>query len=143
MRIVVLIHGTRIDQLCAAAAGGADGFLLGPEVTLDNLAQALHQLLGGQVPMPLALARRLLDDFESRLRIGDFSSQFTSREQEVLPLLVEGLSNKQIARRMNVSEHGAKRHVANILTKLGCSNRTMAVTRLLDRDIPGRRSRAE
>jgi DNA-binding NarL/FixJ family response regulator len=50
----------------------------------------------------------------------------TPREQAALALLVQGLSNKQIARRLTISEHGAKRHVANLLAKLNCPNRTMA-----------------
>ncbi len=57
--------------------------------------------------------------------------QLTRREREVLQALSEGLSNKQIARRMAISEHGAKRHVANIMAKLNCPNRTLAVSKAL------------
>ncbi|MCI4066752.1 LuxR C-terminal-related transcriptional regulator [Micromonospora sp. R77] len=52
----------------------------------------------------------------------------TPRERQALKLLAEGLSNKQIARRLGISEHGAKRHVGNVLAKLNCPNRTVAVT---------------
>jgi DNA-binding CsgD family transcriptional regulator len=45
----------------------------------------------------------------------------------VLKLLVAGLSNKQIARQLDISPHGVKRLVSNVLAKLGCSNRTLAV----------------
>ena len=47
--------------------------------------------------------------------------------RQALVLLAKGMSNKQIARRLNISEHGAKRHVANVLAKLNCPNRTLAV----------------
>ena len=54
---------------------------------------------------------------------------FTPREQQTLALLVEGLPNKQIARRLGISEHGAKRNVANILAKLNVPNRTLAAAK--------------
>jgi DNA-binding NarL/FixJ family response regulator len=53
----------------------------------------------------------------------------TSRELEVLQLLVEGVSNKGIAERLGISEHTAKFHVNSILGELGAQNRTEAVTR--------------
>ena len=51
----------------------------------------------------------------------------TPRESETLNLLSKGLSNKQIARSLHISQHGAKRHVANVIAKLNCPNRTLAV----------------
>jgi two-component system nitrate/nitrite response regulator NarL len=51
----------------------------------------------------------------------------TARENETLALLAEGLSNKQIARRLRISEHGVKRLVGSLLLKLGSPNRTTAV----------------
>jgi DNA-binding NarL/FixJ family response regulator len=53
----------------------------------------------------------------------------TSRETEVLALLAEGAGNKEIATRLNISEHTAKFHVSSILSKLGATTRTEAVTR--------------
>lgn len=53
--------------------------------------------------------------------------KLTAREQETLALLAEGLSNKQIARRLAISDHGAKRLVTSVLLKLGAPNRTTAV----------------
>ncbi|SEF86341.1 DNA-binding response regulator, NarL/FixJ family, contains REC and HTH domains [Thermomonospora echinospora] len=56
----------------------------------------------------------------------------TPRERQVLGLVAQGLSNKQIARRLAVSEHGVKKHVASLLTKLDCPNRTIAAVRALN-----------
>jgi DNA-binding NarL/FixJ family response regulator len=53
----------------------------------------------------------------------------TAREREVLELLGEGLSNRQIAERLGISEHTAKFHVASVFGKLGASSRTEAVSR--------------
>ncbi|MCY0931861.1 helix-turn-helix transcriptional regulator [Streptomyces sp. H27-H1] len=56
----------------------------------------------------------------------DRNATLTPRERETPHLLVEGLSNKLIARRLRISEHGAKRLVANVLAKMNCPNRTQA-----------------
>jgi DNA-binding NarL/FixJ family response regulator len=55
------------------------------------------------------------------------SARLTFREQETLTHLAHGLSNRQIATRMRISEHGAKRLVSSLLLKLGATNRTAAV----------------
>lgn len=54
-------------------------------------------------------------------------SRLTLRERQALTLLVEGMSNKQIARRMSISDHAIKRVMAKMLVKLNCTNRTQAV----------------
>jgi DNA-binding NarL/FixJ family response regulator len=59
----------------------------------------------------------------------------TVREHEVLGLLAQGLSNKQIGRRLGISEHGVKRHVTRLLAKLNSPNRTFAVARALSEGI--------
>ncbi|MFI8951791.1 response regulator transcription factor [Streptomyces sp. NPDC053750] len=56
----------------------------------------------------------------------------TPRELEVLHLVAEGLSNKQAARRLQISEHGVKRLVGNVLARLNCPNRTLAVVRAME-----------
>jgi DNA-binding NarL/FixJ family response regulator len=55
----------------------------------------------------------------------------TPREREALTLLAEGLMNKQIARQLRISDHGAKRLVASVLVKLSSPNRTLAVVTAL------------
>ncbi|WP_026411267.1 helix-turn-helix transcriptional regulator [Actinomadura oligospora] len=70
----------------------------------------------------------------------------SERERETLGHLADGLTNRQIARRMGISEHGVKRHIAMIMARLGCANRTSAVTTairygIIDaRRTPGRRA---
>lgn len=106
-----------------------DGFLLEPGLSRAALADSLQRLRRGDMPIPGVLARRIMDE----LRKGgkprsDAPFMLTPRERQALNLLAEGLSNKQIARRLGISEHGAKRHVGNVLAKLNCPNRTVAVT---------------
>jgi DNA-binding CsgD family transcriptional regulator len=60
---------------------------------------------------------------------GELAEALTAREREVLTLLADGLSNKQIAVRLGISGHTAKFHVASVLAKLGAANRADAVRR--------------
>jgi two-component system, NarL family, response regulator YdfI len=60
--------------------------------------------------------------------VGEFAEALTPREREVLQMLAAGLANKEIAARLNISDHTAKFHVAAILGKLGAATRTEAVT---------------
>jgi DNA-binding CsgD family transcriptional regulator len=87
--------------------------------------------------MPAALARALLAGGVGGRRREP--TALTPREQETVALLAEGLSNRQIGRRLGLSEHGAKRLVANVMIKLDATNRTAAVAEAMSRGlIPGR-----
>ncbi|HEY0697416.1 MAG TPA: response regulator transcription factor [Micromonospora sp.] len=115
--------------LPAVAALSVDGFLLEPGLSRTNLAESLQKLRHGDMPIPGSLARRILDELRTTGKPrSDPPFMLTPRERQALKLLAEGLSNKQIARRLGISEHGAKRHVGNVLAKLNCPNRTVAVT---------------
>jgi DNA-binding NarL/FixJ family response regulator len=106
------------------------------EVTEDSLGQALRRMISGEIPMPPALVNRLLSRArDASTNIRTECAKLTPREREALALLVEGLSNKQIARRMTISPHGVKRLVANVLAKLNCSNRTLAVAMAIKQGI--------
>jgi DNA-binding NarL/FixJ family response regulator len=124
--------GTGGDITGQAVALPADGYLLESALTRTLLADTLRQLAGGQSPMPQALARGLM----SRLRANETGLAerpflLTPREARVLSLIADGRSNKEIARQLSISEHSAKRHVACVLAKLNCPNRTAAAALFL------------
>lgn len=129
-RLLLLLSDAGDEALIQAASPHADGFLMETGLTPEILQDDMSRLLRGEMPMPTALARELLSIVRRREETprGLF---LTPRENQALVLLVEGYSNKQIARRLGISEHGAKRHVANVLAKLNCSNRTLAVAMAL------------
>ncbi|MGQ0841963.1 LuxR C-terminal-related transcriptional regulator [Actinokineospora sp.] len=115
------------------AALDVSGFLLEPGLSGATLADSLQKLRRGDMPIPGALALRIIDELRTVGRSrSDVPFMLTPRERQALNLLAEGLSNKQIARRLGISEHGAKRHVGNVLAKLNCPNRTVAVTMALN-----------
>lgn len=127
-KVLSLLEGSDEQQLATAAELPADGFLLADEVTAESLEDSLARLANGEMPLPASLSKWML----RRIRKGGASRSerpffLTARELETLQLLAQGFSNKQIARALGISQHGAKRHVANVIAKLNCPNRTLAV----------------
>jgi DNA-binding NarL/FixJ family response regulator len=101
--------------------------LCSPEATADELRAAALAAAQGLAAVPLALADRLAGARPAALE--EPAEPLTAREREVLGMLSQGLSNKQIARALQISEHTVKFHVASIFAKLGASSRTDAVSR--------------
>ncbi|MFI6294964.1 response regulator transcription factor [Nonomuraea sp. NPDC050790] len=140
VRVLLVLRTASDKTLAQVAPIPADGYLLENVLTRETLSSALSDLESGLVPMPGAVARKLMaqvgpgsEPREPRADKPD--APLSCREMEALALLVEGLSNKQIARRLGISEHGAKRHVANILAKLNCPNRTLATAVAISRGL--------
>ncbi|HEX6472683.1 MAG TPA: response regulator transcription factor [Streptosporangiaceae bacterium] len=127
-KVLLLLDQVPEELLDAIAMIPVNGFLVQHDLNSDSLAEILTVIADGGTAVPPAMAQRLL----TRARTGGFGAappnpKLTPREKDVLALLVAGLSNKQIARRLNISQHGVKRLVSNVLAKLGCPNRTQAV----------------
>lgn len=141
------------SQLALLLLGGC---VVTRQLSTGSLREALRRVGRGETVVPESLLEALVDGTGSSGSLGglDGSSdpsdpmdpsgssgppvpvvprgvRLTPREREALGLMVEGLVNKQIARRMGISLHGAKRLVANILAKLDCDNRTHAVAKVL------------
>lgn len=126
-RVILLLETLDNVELAQAASLAPDGFLVERGLTSSILASAMRQTMSGQVPMAPQVASEMLAELRNPNRISVLGlNQLTPREQETLSLLVEGRSNKQIASRLGISINGAKRHVANVLAKLNCPNRTLA-----------------
>lgn len=123
VKILVLVDERDPVELSRLTGIRGAGFLALGALNGAALRDAMDRIAVGELPLSASLARDLLT-LTPRPRL-------TSREHEALLLLVEGLSNKQIARRLGISEHGAKRLVANILSKMDCPNRTVAVAKAL------------
>jgi DNA-binding NarL/FixJ family response regulator len=128
--VLLLVRDVGGVDLGRVSSVSTVGILDADTLTVRSLLGALEQIAAGQVPIPARLAQRLLASGGAASGAKPIP-RLTSREQEVLVLLVDGLSNKQIARRLAISDHGAKRLVGNILAKLDAPNRTLAVTRSL------------
>lgn len=108
-----------------ALAAGAAGYVL-KDASITELRGAVSQVMAGQSVMPLNLINAALRQSEREIRPADALNTLTPREREVLAQIAEGLTNKEIARRLSVSPATIKAHVERIIAKLGVSDRTQA-----------------
>lgn len=125
-RVLLMMRGQERDDVIRAAMFDADGYLIEKQLTPQVLDEAVRRLAHGETVLPNSFLQGLLAISHGR-RQPAAAQVITRREQHTLRLLADGLSNKQIASRLGISEHGAKRHVANLLAKLNCANRAHAV----------------
>lgn len=102
---------TTPTQLQVAVSAAAEGFVVLPTASADQLSP--------QEPVPVP----------TLLNLNSTDESLTAREREVLELVSQGLSNKLIARQLQISEHTVKFHISSITTKLGVASRTEAVSR--------------
>lgn len=104
--------------------------IVSPDAGTSELAATINAAAQGSVVLPLQVARRLIDMRPIAAAFTDAPPEaLTGREHEVLQHVSQGLSNKMIARELNISEHTVKFHVSSIYAKLGAANRTEAVNR--------------
>jgi NarL family two-component system response regulator LiaR len=108
----------------SALQAGAIGYLL-KDVLAEVLAQAIRAAFAGRSTLSPDVAEVIVQAAGKPPKPG---LDLTERERAVLALMVEGLNNTQIAEKLGVSPSTIKSHVSNILTKLGVSSRTEAVT---------------
>ncbi len=124
VHVIVLTSFLEDDQVVPAIKAGATSYLL-KDVAASDLARAIRAARAGQAQLHPEVARRLMQQVTAP-RKPDAGAQLTEREREVLRLLADGRSNKEIARALVVSERTVKGHVSNILGKLGLQDRTQA-----------------
>lgn len=124
-RVIVLTSFGADDQVLAAVRAGASGWLGKdvPPAELESAVRTVHR--GGSVLDP-AVATRVLAEVANPSGSDPGLDQLTGREREVLALLGEGLSNRDLAARLFVAEKTVKTHVSAILSKLRLTDRTQA-----------------
>jgi len=123
----ILVLTTFLDdrRVAEAIQAGAVGFLL-KEVEADDLIKAVRGAARGEPQLHPDAARMLMGLATRPKPAPDHATTLTDRERDVIALLAEGQSNKQIARELSISETTVKGHVANILGKLELADRTQA-----------------
>jgi two-component system, NarL family, response regulator YdfI len=127
--VVVLVRNPALEPVADALRAGVKAVLpsglTGPEMiaAIEAAAAGLVVMHGSDVESLLPAASRLPSVGSETL-----VEELTPREMEVLRLLAGGLGNKEIASRLEISEHTVKFHVASIMGKLGAASRTEAVT---------------
>jgi len=132
VKIVMLTVSDDDQDLFEAIKSGAEGYLL-KSMHADQFFELLESIERGETPIPPGMAGRILNEFvryEKRKLKSDNAAEresLTDRETEVLQLVVRGLSNREIANTLTISENTVKFHLKNILAKLHARNRAEAV----------------
>jgi DNA-binding NarL/FixJ family response regulator len=126
--VVVLTSFSDRERILAALDAGAVGYVL-KDVQPDELVRAIEAAAAGQAPLHPLAARELLAE---RHAVGP---QLSDREAEVLALVAQGLPNKLIARRLEISERTVKGHLTRIFERIGVSDRTQAALWARDRGL--------
>jgi DNA-binding NarL/FixJ family response regulator len=121
-RIVVLTSFGDESRILDALNAGAHGYLL-KHVAPDDLINAVRAAHAGDAPLDPRAGRVLLDSRRTPVPRQD---ELTDRELEVLRLVAEGMANKQIARKLGISERTVKAHLTSVFQRLGVSDRVQA-----------------
>ncbi len=119
--VVALTSVLEDASVVEAVRAGAIGYLL-KDTEADELRRAIKAAAAGQVQLSPQAAARLIREVVTPER----RQSFTERETDVLRLLAQGQSNKEIARSLSIGEQTVKTHVAHILSKLDMTSRTQA-----------------
>lgn len=122
-QIIILTSFNEEERVQAALNAGAIGYLI-KDVSADQLVSAIRGANSGIISLTSNLAKVLIHDKKKPIISNPY---LTSSEKEVLALMVEGLSNPDIAVRLSISKSTVRFHVSNILSKLGVPSRTAAV----------------
>ena len=125
-KVIVLTSFTEDDQVFPAIQAGAAGYLL-KDVSPTDLANAIQAVHRGEAQLHPDIARKLMSQFVSLTAEPKAApDELTTRELEVLRLIGRGMSNREIARALTISEKTVKTHVSHILSKLHLGDRTQA-----------------
>lgn len=152
-QIIILTTYDTDDWVFDGIRAGAVGYLL-KDASGDNLAEAVRGAMRGESQMDPTVARKVLREFQHvtaahRPTTDSLAldhavpsapdeeplEKLTEREEEILKLLAVGLSNKEIAQRLSLSEGTVKNHISAILAKLHANDRTQAVLTALKRGL--------
>lgn len=129
--ILVLTSYLEDDQVFPALKAGALGYLL-KDTGPDELLQAIRQVHKGEVSLHPVIARKVISELNRPSTLPLTPNPLTPRELEVLTLVARGLSNREVAEKLGISERTARTHVSNILSKLHLANRLQATLYALD-----------
>ena len=148
-RVIILTTYDTDDLVFQGIKAGAKGYLL-KDASSETLVEAIRGVVEGESQLDPGIARRVLDEFQRLVDLpappsaersreeaveSGILEPLTPREEEVLNLLVEGLSNREIGTRLHLTEGTIKNYVSAIIAKLQANDRTHAVVTALRRGL--------
>jgi len=140
VEVVAVTSFLEEDKIRGALEAGASGYLL-KDADASDVADAIRAAVAGAMAIDPAAAKALT----AALRAPRSTAvELTPRERDVIVLIADGATNRQIAGRLGVTERTARTHVSNILTKLGLASRTQAAMWAVHHGlVPGQRTSAQ
>lgn len=133
VKIIMLTVFDDHDKVFRAICAGAAGYLL-KGTPVEKIIESLHEITTGGAPINAQIARKVLEMF-SRLAAPRGDYHLTTREKEILTLLVDGKTKKSIASKIFLSFHTIDSHLRNIYTKLHVHSRSGAIAKVLKENI--------
>ena len=126
VQVIMLTVYADPDRIFSAIRAGASGYLLKRSAT-ERLFQAIREVQAGGAPMSGAIARKVFGYFQDQKTSGTDAEKLSTREREILELIIAGLSNKEIAGRLSMSVLTLRWHLKQIYKKLHVHSRVEVV----------------
>jgi DNA-binding NarL/FixJ family response regulator len=136
LQVIILTVYKDIELIFKALKAGANGYLL-KRAPSEEVLRAIIDVQSGGAPMTSEIARLIVQSFRSTSSGGIQEQGLSPRELEILALLSEGITNKEIAGRLGISSETVRTHLGHIYEKLHVQGRTEAVTKYLKAGGPG------
>jgi NarL family two-component system response regulator LiaR len=133
-RILVLTSFDDDERVFSAIKAGALGYLL-KDSSPQQLLQAINDVYEGRSSLHPAIALKVIRELNQPTDLPPTEEPLTEREMQTLQLIAQGLTNQEIADRLNISERTVGKHVSNILDKLHLANRTQVALYALRRGL--------
>lgn len=137
IKVLILTSHETEEEVSAALSAGANAYCM-KDTNSDRLIEVIKAVNEGAMWLDPRVAARALDIFSQdaiRVRFKRSDMDLTDREREVLRLIVEGMSNSEIAKALGISVHTAKAHVCSILQKLSVHDRIQAAVKAVQEDL--------
>lgn len=126
--IIITVHDDD-ENVFNAICAGASGYLL-KDLSADKIVTSINEVMNGGAPMNSHIAKKVLSMFRDQ-NIKSNGYSLSEREKEILSLLVEGLSKKQISEKLFLSYHTVDSHLRNIYAKLEVHSRSSAISKAI------------
>lgn len=126
--IIITVHDDN-ENVFNAICAGASGYLL-KDLSADKIVASINEVMNGGAPMNIHIAKKVLNMFRDQ-NVKSNGYSLSEREKEILKLLIEGLSKKQIAEKIFLSHHTVDSHLRNIYAKLEVHSRSSAITKAI------------